>query len=87
MESFREHVKTDEEVLSEGAVTKSPLFLFGLLWRTYSKIKGSMNDSDRAKYQAQLIWINGQLTFSYIKALEEKLEGIERELKSIKGKI
>ncbi len=84
MDTFIEHFKTDEELLMEGAVWKKPSVLFALLWRTYSKIKSSNNADDRAKYQAQMSWISGQMTFSYIKALEEKIDALQRDIRRLK---
>ncbi len=81
MDTFKEHFQSDAELLTEGAVFKKPSVLFALLWRTYSKVNGATDEKERAKYQAQLSWISGQMTFSYIKAIEDKLEGIEKQLK------
>lgn len=80
MHSFKEHNMSDEELLNEGAIWKKPALLFALLWRTYSKVKGAKNPDERAKYQAQMTWISGQMTFSYIKSLEDKLVEIEKKL-------
>ena len=84
MQTFKEHNMSDEYMLSEGALAKSPTILFGLLWRTYSKIKGSTDPDSRAKYQAQMTWIIGQLSFSYIKELDEKIEQLSRDTKRLK---
>ncbi len=81
--SFNEHSKTDNEMINEGAIWKSPTVLFALLWRTYSKVKSSNDADKRAKYQAQMTWISGQMTFSYIKSLEEKIDSLSKDIKRL----
>ena len=82
--SFKEHSKTDNEILNEGAIWKKPSVLFALLWRTYSKVKGANDEDKRAKYQAQMTWISGQMTFSYIKSLEDKIDSLSKDIKRLK---
>lgn len=80
--SFKKHMI--EEQLNEAGILKNPLTLFSLLMSYNNKISKNIDNKEVLEAIGKMIFISGQMNFNYLRAIDNKIDRIEKRLEKIK---